>query len=49
MADNESIEIYIHRVNDIEKAIQVVGGLLEESYVIKKISFTLTKPYKSKK
>lgn len=49
MLDDESVENYIHKMNDTLEAIPVVGGILEESEVIRKILFTLIKPYKLKK
>lgn len=49
IVDDESVESYIHRVNGTAETIWAIGGMLEESDVIIKILFTLTKPYKLKK
>lgn len=49
MVNDESVESYIHNVNDTTKAIQVVGGVLEEIHIIRKILFIFTRPYKLKK
>lgn len=49
LSDDENIESYLHRVNEIVRAIRGIGGKLEESEVVRKVMLTLPKCYKPKK
>ncbi|XP_057833888.2 uncharacterized protein LOC131044553 [Cryptomeria japonica] len=48
ISDDESIEDYIHRLNEIVNALSGIGGTLEESEVMMKIMETFPKIYKTK-
>lgn len=48
MFDDEIIERYIHRVNEVVNYIKGVGGKIEESDVVRKVLQTLLKSHKPK-
>lgn len=49
MVNDQGVDNYIHRVNDIVNAIRSVGGKMEEGDVVRNILLTLLKLYKPKK
>lgn len=49
MPDDELIQGYIHKVNEVINAIKGTGEKIEESNVVRKVLFILPKPYKSKR
>lgn len=49
MFDEDNIERYIHRVNQIVKSIQSISGKLNKTEIVRKVLLTLPKFYKPKK
>lgn len=48
MVEDEGVEIYIHKVNDIANFIGDFSGYFEEADVIRKFLLTLPRSYKPK-
>lgn len=49
MFDDELIEGYINRINEVLNSIKGTSGKIEESNVVTKVLLTLPKPYMHKR